>query len=81
MTSVERVMDYSIITSEAALQSEPENKPASDWPQHGIVTAEGATFRYSEDGDIVLDDLRFCIGASEKVSKLMTVHQRLGVLS
>ena len=67
MTSVERVMDYSLIASEAALQSEPENKPASDWPQHGIITAEGATFRYSADGDVVLNDLHFCIRAKEKV--------------
>ncbi len=69
MTSVERVIEYSHLTPEAPLESDPDSKPPSDWPKHGIITGEKAVFRYTEDGPKVLKDINFCVRAQEKVNK------------
>ena len=70
MTSVERVMEYTVLPSEAALDSTPENKPPEGWPFHGRITGEKTYFRYSPDGPYVLNGLNFSIKAKEKVSWL-----------
>ena len=67
MTSVERVIEYSALTPEAPLESTDENSPPKDWPKHGIVSGEGATFKYNDDGPIVLKGINFCVRSSEKV--------------
>jgi len=67
MVSVERVLEYSKLPPEPPLESAPESKPPSDWPQHGIITGEGAGFRYSEGAPLVLKNLNFCVRAQEKV--------------
>ena len=69
MTSVERVIEYSDLTPEAPLESTDEDKPPKDWPKHGIVSGEGATLRYTEDGPIVLKGINFCVRSGEKVRK------------
>ena len=67
MTSVERVIEYSALTPEAPLDSTVENKPPKEWPKHGIISGEGAIFRYTKDGPVVLKGINFCVRSSEKV--------------
>ena len=67
MTSTERVIEYSQLKPEAPLEKEKE--PDTDWPKHGIITFEDVSVSYSDDGPLVLKNLRCCIRAEEKVSK------------
>ncbi|CAH1780700.1 unnamed protein product [Owenia fusiformis] len=67
MTSVERIIEYTHLQSEAELDSGPNSKPPSDWPKHGIITGEKASFKYSEEAPVVLKNLYFCVRAQEKV--------------
>ena len=67
MISVERVLEYSKIPPEAALESDPEHKPPPDWPKHGIITGEGVCLKYSETAPCVLKELNFCVRSKEKV--------------
>ncbi|XP_030838051.1 multidrug resistance-associated protein 4 isoform X2 [Strongylocentrotus purpuratus] len=65
MTSTERVIEYSHLKPEAPLEKEKE--PDADWPKHGIITFEDVSVSYSDDGPLVLKNLRCCIRAEEKV--------------
>ncbi|KAK3096011.1 hypothetical protein FSP39_021917 [Pinctada imbricata] len=65
MISVERVLEYSNLTSEADLTS--NNPPPDDWPQGGAITAYGAKIRYSENMPWVFKGLDFEIHGKEKV--------------
>ncbi|XP_069746450.1 ATP-binding cassette sub-family C member 4 isoform X3 [Narcine bancroftii] len=65
MTSVERVLDYTQLESEASWES--YKPPPSDWPNHGTVTFEDVNFAYSPDCDPVLKDLNLTIRTKEKV--------------
>ena len=65
MTSTERIFEY------CELAPEPDTKSndsiSADWPKHGEIRAENASFSYHEDLPVVLKDLSFCIKAGEKV--------------
>ena len=65
MTSVERIFSY--IGLEAEKETKHPIEPSEDWPQHGGITGENVTFRYSDDGAAVLSDLQFNILPGEKV--------------
>ncbi|XP_055020449.1 ATP-binding cassette sub-family C member 4-like [Boleophthalmus pectinirostris] len=65
MTSVERVVEYTELESEAPWET--DKKPPPDWPKHGTVTFNRVNFCYSEDGPLVLNDLSFSLQPSEKV--------------
>ena len=65
MTSTERVLQYVDIEPEAA--TETDFKPGPDWPRYGLITLEGASLRYEDDGPDVLKRLYACIRAKEKV--------------
>ncbi|XP_072883242.1 ATP-binding cassette sub-family C member 4 isoform X2 [Hemitrygon akajei] len=65
MTSVERVLDYSELESEAAWES--RKPPPGDWPNQGSVTFENVNFGYSPDSEPVLKDLNLTIRPKEKV--------------
>jgi ATP-binding cassette subfamily C (CFTR/MRP) protein 4 len=67
MTSVERVYEYTELPPEAALESSPDNKPPPGWPSEGVILAEDASFRYTDDGPWVLHNLNFHIYGREKV--------------
>lgn len=66
MTSTERVIEYSELKPEAALETDHETAPG--WPMYGNVTMEAVSLKYSEDGPTVLKKLRFSIRSKEKVS-------------
>ena len=76
MTSVERVFEYTELPPEAPLESVKDKKPATNWPEHGVISTENASFKYTENGSTVLRNLRFCIQGQEKVRKKI----RRGVL-
>ncbi|XP_033209998.1 probable multidrug resistance-associated protein lethal(2)03659 isoform X2 [Belonocnema kinseyi] len=67
MTSVERVLEYSNIESEPALESSPDKKPNDDWPHEGKVEFKEVFLRYSPLEPPVLKNLNFVISTKEKV--------------
>ena len=67
MISVERVLEYSKLPSEAALEVDEKRKPPGDWPQQGVITSDKACLKYSTDAPLVLKELTFTIQPKEKV--------------
>ncbi|XP_078695256.1 ATP-binding cassette sub-family C member 4-like [Branchiostoma floridae x Branchiostoma belcheri] len=65
MTSAERVVTYTKLEPEAPLET--STKPPRDWPQHGRIELEAASFSYSEDGPDILKNLCFRIRKQEKI--------------
>ncbi|XP_067842586.1 multidrug resistance-associated protein 4 isoform X2 [Heptranchias perlo] len=65
MTSVERVLEYTELESEASWES--YKPPPNGWPNHGAVVFENVSFGYSPESEPVLKDLNLTIRAKEKV--------------
>uniref|UniRef100_A0A3B4ZCP5 ABC transporter domain-containing protein n=1 Tax=Seriola lalandi dorsalis TaxID=1841481 RepID=A0A3B4ZCP5_SERLL len=65
MTSVERVVEYTELKSEAPWET--QNRPPADWPSRGLVTFSRVNLSYSEDGPPVLRDISATFQAHEKV--------------
>lgn len=65
MTSVERIVALSHLESEGEWHGHV-SVPAS-WPELGLITAEGVSFRYHPTLPRVLKNMNFCIRAQEKV--------------
>lgn len=71
MVSVERVIEYSKLQSEASLQTcPPHNKPPPEWPDKGEIMFEDISLRYSEDLPVVLKSISFSVRPAEKVLQL-----------
>lgn len=68
MTSVERVVEYTEVKSEAPWKSQQE--PPSDWPNKGQVTFNRVNLSYSPNGPLVLKDISFTLQPGEKVRNL-----------
>lgn len=66
MTSVERVVEYTQLESEAPWET--EKRPPPGWPSEGAVTFDTVSFSYTADGPLVLKDISAWIKPSEKVS-------------
>lgn len=66
IVSVERVVEYIGLPSEAAYEV-PENEPPADWPQRGEIRFDHVKARYRDNLDPVLHDVNFEIKAGEKV--------------
>ncbi|XP_047432401.1 ATP-binding cassette sub-family C member 4-like [Mugil cephalus] len=65
MTSVERVMEYTDLESEAPWET--SKRPPPDWPSKGLVTFDQVSFSYSEDGPRVLNNMKATFRPKEKV--------------
>ncbi|XP_032413049.1 ATP-binding cassette sub-family C member 4 [Xiphophorus hellerii] len=65
MTSVERVMEYTELESEAPWET--MKRPPPGWPSKGLVTFDGVSFSYSDDGPKVLHGLQAMFRPQEKV--------------
>ncbi|XP_020629411.1 multidrug resistance-associated protein 4-like isoform X2 [Orbicella faveolata] len=65
MTSVERIVALCHLESEGEWHGHV-SVPAS-WPQLGLITAEGVSFKYHATLPRVLKNMNFCIRAQEKV--------------
>ena len=67
MVSTERVLQYTCLPSERALQSPPESSPPQDWPQKGTIVFENMSFAYAPELPTVLHDIHCRIEGGEKV--------------
>ncbi|VVC32361.1 ABC transporter type 1, transmembrane domain,ABC transporter-like,P-loop containing nucleoside triphosphate [Cinara cedri] len=67
MTSVERVLEYTNIPQEAALESPPEKKPPKEWPSEGKIVFQQFYLQYSPDAPEVLKNLNIRIQSTEKI--------------
>ncbi|XP_074520696.1 ATP-binding cassette sub-family C member 4-like [Halichoeres trimaculatus] len=65
MTSVERVVEYTELESEAPWET--ETRPPPDWPTKGLVSFNHVNLSYSSDGPPVLKDISATFQPSEKV--------------
>ncbi|XP_040888393.1 ATP-binding cassette sub-family C member 4-like [Toxotes jaculatrix] len=65
MTSVERVVEYTELKSEAPWET--EKRPPPNWPNRGEVTFSGVSLSYSGDGSPVLKDISATFQPGEKV--------------
>ena len=65
MTSVERIVEYSKLESEAELESEVP--PPEDWPQSGRIELRNVYLTYENQPKPTLIDLNFTIKGGEKV--------------
>lgn len=63
MTSVERLLEYSELPSEPALESDNKNAPPKDWPKYGHIEFKSLHFRYAENSARILRNLTFQIDA------------------
>nr|CAD7200150.1 unnamed protein product [Timema douglasi] len=67
MTSVERILEYTRIEREPALESPPDKKPPKEWPQNGTVKFQNLFLKYNKDEGPVLKNLNFHIESKQKV--------------
>nr|CAD7205480.1 unnamed protein product [Timema douglasi] len=67
VTSVERVLEYTNIEKEPALESESSKKPPTNWPNRGCVKFDDLSLRYDESEAPVLTNLNFTIESMHKV--------------
>ncbi|XP_041835127.1 ATP-binding cassette sub-family C member 4-like [Melanotaenia boesemani] len=65
MTSVERVVEYAELESEAPWET--KKRPPPDWPSQGMVTFNRVNFSYTTDGPLVLKDISARFQPCEKV--------------
>ena len=72
MVSVERVLGYGKLESEASLETiPPQLKPSEEWPTHGCIQLRDLVYKYSTNSQDVLKGISCCIEPTEKVSKLI----------
>ncbi|XP_065897567.1 ATP-binding cassette sub-family C member 4-like isoform X2 [Dysidea avara] len=68
LVSVERVMGYGKLESEAELLTEPKEKaPSLEWPIKGIIQFENVKFKYAPHYPYVLKSISLKIQSGEKV--------------
>ncbi|XP_057709527.1 ATP-binding cassette sub-family C member 4-like isoform X2 [Corythoichthys intestinalis] len=65
MTSVERVVEYAELKSEAPWET--DTMPPHDWPKRGSITFESVNFSYNTSEPLVLKNLTVVFRSREKV--------------
>ena len=65
MTAVERILEYTVLTSEKLEIG--DRKVDDNWPQNGKIIFENVSFRYEYDLPDVLKELSFTINPGEKI--------------
>ncbi|XP_061827424.1 ATP-binding cassette sub-family C member 4-like isoform X3 [Nerophis lumbriciformis] len=65
MTSVERLVEYTELKSEAAWET--DTMPPPDWPTTGFITFDSVNFSYSANDPLVLQNLTLVFTSREKV--------------
>ncbi|KAF6738604.1 Multidrug resistance-associated protein 4 [Oryzias melastigma] len=65
MTSVERVVEYAELESEAPWET--DFQPPDEWPQTGTITFDRVNFSYGASEPLVLKDLSVTFASREKV--------------
>ncbi len=69
MNSVERLVEYNSMESEAAAIIE-DKRPALDWPSQGVIKVENLIVRYRPELPPVISNLSFESKAREKVRRI-----------
>ncbi|XP_011882343.1 PREDICTED: probable multidrug resistance-associated protein lethal(2)03659 isoform X3 [Vollenhovia emeryi] len=67
MTSVERIMQFTELEKEGPFESNPTDKPSSNWPSKGEIQFDRVYLRYSESEPPVLKSLSFIIEPGAKI--------------
>ena len=68
MVSVERILAYGELESEASLDTRPPSSaPPSDWPDKGEIELSDLCYRHSPDGPLVLKGVSCVVKPREKV--------------
>lgn len=67
MTSVERILQFTKLEKEGPFESNPTDKPPSNWPVQGRIKFDDVSLRYSESQPPVLKSLSFIIEPGIKV--------------
>ena len=75
MTSVERVVEYAELESEAPW--EMDKRPPGDWPQTGSIVFDRVNFSYSAKEPLVLKNLSVVFSSREKVLVFIPTCVRL----
>ncbi|XP_061548514.1 ATP-binding cassette sub-family C member 4-like isoform X2 [Phycodurus eques] len=65
MTSVERVVEYTDLESEAPWET--DTKPPHDWPKRGSITFDSVNFSYNASEPLILKNLTVVFTTREKV--------------
>ncbi len=65
MIAVERILEYSILSSEPLEQG--KMKPALDWPQYGVIKFTNVSLQYDKSLPKILNDLTFTIESNQKI--------------
>ena len=68
MNSVERVVEYEPLETEAPAIIE-DSRPPANWPTQGVIQLQGLVVRYRLELPAVIDRLTFSTGPKEKVSR------------
>lgn len=66
IVSVERVLEYSRLPSEAP-EINPRNRPPASWPANGAIQFNNYSARYREGLDLVLKNIKLDIKSHEKI--------------
>jgi len=74
MVSVERVIAYGQLESEAELETIPREKTPLKWPDKGVIELYNAKFKYAMDYPYVLKSISFRIASSEKVNFYLKLY-------
>lgn len=75
MTSVERVLEYTELESEAPWET--QKRPPPEWPNRGLITFDKVNFSYSSDGPVILKNISAMFRPREKVSPAPDHHMSL----
>lgn len=65
--SVERILSYSEVESEAPYTVAEDQQPPAEWPQHGEIQLKGYSTRYRPSLPLVLKKLDLTIKSGEKI--------------
>lgn len=78
MTSVERILQFTELEKEGPFESNPTDKPSSNWPIKGEIKFNCVSLRYAESQPLVLKSLNFVIEPGMKViAQLFILNQIL----
>lgn len=73
MTSVERMLEYANIDSEAATSTKEDEKLPKLWPLFGGIQVKGVSMNYYKDGGDVLKNISFDVKPKEKVQICLSI--------
>ena len=66
IVSVERILEYAALPSEAP-DVIPKNRPPASWPSHGTVSFNNFSARYRPELDLVLKNINLSFNSHEKI--------------